>query len=194
MRGLRQRTAPSPPSAGRAAIVDDLFSLDPELYRNLNWMKRCNDEQLRALELDFTASHNAYGRSQTVELIRGGAHVPVTSANAIRYVHLMAHYLLSARIRTQSAAFQRGLAYLIDVRWLRMFARDELQLLISGDRGSIDIDDWQRHTALLQFGPAHECVQWFFEVLRESAVDMQVCCLVCCPIDHAHAHTRVRAL
>jgi hypothetical protein len=31
-------------------------------------------------------------------------------------------------------------------RWLDMFAPNELQLLIAGDDGPIDVDDWQRHT------------------------------------------------
>lgn len=65
-----------------------------------------------------------------------------------------------------------------------MFAPNELQLLIAGDDGAIDVDDWQRHTfvfsnfyyysyyyrlfsTLMQFGPAHECIKWFFEILRE---------------------------
>lgn len=34
--------------------------------------------QVAALELDFTSTHNAYGRSDTSELIRDGANTPVT--------------------------------------------------------------------------------------------------------------------
>ena len=57
--------------------------------------------------------------------------------------------------------------------WLRMFARRELQLLISGDEGGLDVDDMQRHTALQQFGPAHDVVRWFFEVVRELTPQQQ---------------------
>lgn len=59
---------------------------------------------------------------------------------------------MSTRIYAQSKAFQRGLSRLIKPEWLSMFARHELQLLISGDDGGLDIDDLQQHATLHGFG------------------------------------------
>jgi hypothetical protein len=80
----------------------------------------------------------------------------------------MAHHLLATQIRAQTAAFERGLSRLINVRLLRMFARHELQLLISGADGTIDVDDCRRTRccAATVRGTTRSCV-----VLRGGARD-----------------------
>jgi hypothetical protein len=158
---------------GRVIQFDDLRSLDEELYRNLLWLKRAAPSEIEALELDFTATRSAFGRVQQVPLCAGGEKIAVTAANRTHYVRLMAHHLLSQQIRAQTAAFERGLARLVDVRLLRMFARHELQLLISGSDGAFDVDDMQAHTTLRRFGPDHETIGFFFDVVREMTPRQQ---------------------
>jgi hypothetical protein len=67
---------------GRAPVLDDLMSLDPEIYRNLMFVKHCDDAA--DLDLDFTVTHNAYGSSQVIELMPGGTDVAVTNDNRYR--------------------------------------------------------------------------------------------------------------
>lgn len=76
------------PRTGRAALVDDLRSLDPELHRHLMSLKR-DTSDVAALDLDFTVTHSGYGRTQTHELLPGGSAMAVDGRNKIRYVHLM---------------------------------------------------------------------------------------------------------
>lgn len=60
------------------------------------------------LGLDFAVVNNELGEQQTVELKPNGAQIPVTEANRIEYVHLMADYKLNRQIRQQTAAFKQG--------------------------------------------------------------------------------------
>ncbi len=53
----------------------------------------------------------------------------------------MAHFRMYTQIKKQSAAFIRGFHSVIDKTWVNCFSSHELQHLISGSQGEIDIDD-----------------------------------------------------
>ena len=50
------------------------------------------------LGLDFTVVNNELGEAQVEELKPGGKDIPVTSANHIEYIHLMADYRLNRQV------------------------------------------------------------------------------------------------
>ncbi|GAA6100850.1 ubiquitin-protein ligase E3C isoform X1, partial [Tachysurus ichikawai] len=64
---------------------------------------------------------------QVVELKPGGKDIPVTTANRIAYIHLVADYRLNKQIRAQCLAFRQGLANMLNLEWLRMFDQQEIQ-------------------------------------------------------------------
>ncbi|KAG7375508.1 hypothetical protein PHYPSEUDO_000937 [Phytophthora pseudosyringae] len=120
--------------------LNELPSLDPEIYKNLMFLKSY-DGDVEDLGLTHTVVQDMFGEQKEIEIIPGGGNVPVTSRNKTRYIHLVANYYLNTQIREQCAAFRVGLSDLIDPRWLQMFNEPELQVLISGKSGKIDIDD-----------------------------------------------------
>lgn len=65
---------------------------------------------------------------QVVELKLGGKDIPVTSANRIAYIHLVADYRLNKQIRQHCLAFRQGLANVVNLEWLRMFDQQEIQV------------------------------------------------------------------
>lgn len=65
---------------------------------------------------------------QVVELKFGGKDIPVTSANRIAYIHLVADYRLNRQIRQHCLAFRQGLANVVNLEWLRMFDQQEIQV------------------------------------------------------------------
>ena len=65
-----------------------------------------------------------------VELKPGGKDIPVTSANRIAYIHLVADYRLNKQIRQHCLAFRQGLANVVNLEWLRMFDQQEIQVLL----------------------------------------------------------------
>ncbi|GMF47497.1 unnamed protein product [Phytophthora fragariaefolia] len=114
--------------------LNELPSLDPEIYKSY-------EGDVEDLGLTHTVVQDVFGEQKEVEIIPGGGNVPVTNRNKTRYIHLVANYYLNTQIREQCAAFRMGLSDLIDPRWLQMFNEPELQVLISGKSGKIDVDD-----------------------------------------------------
>ncbi|KAG8224519.1 hypothetical protein J437_LFUL004210 [Ladona fulva] len=93
---------------GRHSDVDvhHLASLDPQLHRNLIYLKSY-DGDIADLNLDFTVINEELGETRVDELKPGGANIPVTATNRIEYIHLMADYKLNRQIRAQCNAFKQ---------------------------------------------------------------------------------------
>jgi ubiquitin-protein ligase E3 C len=81
-----------------------------------------------------------------LDLYIGGSRVPVTSQNRGRYIDEVAKYYLHDRIRIQSQAFFEGLYQVIQPDLLCVFSAPELQVMISGVSGGIDIEDLRRNS------------------------------------------------
>uniref|UniRef100_A0A8C0ISW7 Ubiquitin-protein ligase E3C n=1 Tax=Chelonoidis abingdonii TaxID=106734 RepID=A0A8C0ISW7_CHEAB len=132
---------------GTSADVDihHLASLDPEMYKNLLFLKSYEGD-VEELGLNFTVVNNDLGEAQVVELKPGGKDIPVTSANRIAYIHLVADYRLNKQIRQHCLAFRQGLANVVNLECLRMFDQQEIQVLISGAQVPINLDDLKSFT------------------------------------------------
>ncbi len=68
---------------------------------------RCDAEELG---LDFTVEAEDLGYRRVVDLMPGGAGIPVTNANKLLYIHLAADWHLNGRLGAPAAAFARGFA------------------------------------------------------------------------------------
>ncbi|XP_053963123.1 ubiquitin-protein ligase E3C [Anastrepha ludens] len=160
--------------AGKYADVDihQLASLDPELYKNLLYLKDYEGD-VSELNLDFTVASNSLGHTQVVELKPNGQSIAVTSSNRIEYLQLMADYKLNVQIRKHCVAFRRGLSNVLPVEWLYMFSNKELQILISGAEIPIDLDDLKKHCKYGgEYSPEHPSIMVFWSVL-ENFNDLQ---------------------
>ncbi len=95
--------------AGKLNETDDLYSLDPELYRHLTALKRLKREgSVADLSLNFevvTGGEAAgEGPQQATELVPGGRLVAVTNENVFRYIQLVANHRLNVEINAQARA------------------------------------------------------------------------------------------
>ena len=150
----------------------DLASLDAELDANLRYVRRAG-AATEDLGLTFAAT-TANGRE--VGLLPGGrgAQVPVTEANAALYVHLMAHYRLNAETRLAADAFGQGFRTLITPEWASLFNPKELQELVSGKAGRIDVDDMRNFTVYASgFHEDHPIVLNFWSVVESMSAKEQ---------------------
>ncbi|XP_051127667.1 E3 ubiquitin-protein ligase UPL6 isoform X2 [Andrographis paniculata] len=109
--------------------LNDLPSLDPELYRHLIFLKHY-DGDISELELYFVIVNNEYGEQTEEELLPGGKSTRVTNENVITFIHLVANHRLNFQIRQQSSHFLRGFQQLIKKDLIDMFNEHELQDLI----------------------------------------------------------------
>ncbi|KAK3567605.1 hypothetical protein QTP86_020291 [Hemibagrus guttatus] len=153
---------------GTSADVDihHLASLDPEMYRNLLFLKSYEGD-VEDLGLNFTVVNNDLGEAQVVELKQGGKDIPVTTANRIAYIHLVADYRLNKQIRAHCLAFRQGLANVLNLEWLRMFDQQEIQVLISGARIPICLDDLKKFTNYSGgYSPTHPVIKIFWDVVE----------------------------
>lgn len=85
------------------------------------------------------------GSAVVKELIPGGQAIPVTNENKFRFIALVANYRLNVSIKQQSEAFMRGFSQIINPELIKMFNQHELQRIISGNPGKIDIEDFKKH-------------------------------------------------
>lgn len=146
-------------------IVDDLSSLDPELYKGLLSLKKY-DGNVEDLSLDFTVTHDEMGSSKTIELVPNGSQVPVTNQNRIQYIYLVANYRLNVQISKQCRAFFKGLSTIVDIKWLRMFNEQELQVLLGGASIPIDLADLRANTVLAGYDERDATIQNFWKALE----------------------------
>ncbi|CAA0829703.1 E3 ubiquitin-protein ligase UPL7 [Striga hermonthica] len=149
---------------GRYSFLDELSMLDPELYRNLMYVKHY-DGDVKDLSLDFTVTEESLGKRHVIELKPGGKDICVTNENKLQYVHAMADYKLNRQILPFSNAFYRGLTDLISPSWLKLFNSSEFNQLLSGGDHDIDVDDLREHTQYTGgYSEGSRTVKLFWEV------------------------------
>ncbi|ESO11703.1 hypothetical protein HELRODRAFT_108942 [Helobdella robusta] len=144
-----------------------LASLDPELHRNLLFIKDYEGDVLD-MQLDFTVNYEVLGQLKVDELKPNGRNIQVTNSNRYEYMYLMADYKLNRQIRQHCSAFRAGLADVLNISWLRMFDHNELQILISGANVPIDVDDLRRNCNYSGgYTVGHPVIQMFWQVVED---------------------------
>ena len=155
---------------GKHNYLDELPSLDPDLHKNLMYLKEYKGD-VADLALDFTVQTDDMGGNSVYELIPGGSKVEVNNGNRIQYIHLMADYRLNRQIRKQCDAFLRGFQDIIRIEWIRFFNPVEVQVLISGERnGDFDVADLRAHTVYSGgYSDSDSVVRKFWKVVGAMA-------------------------
>ena len=85
--------------------IDHLYSLDPELHKNLLYLKTYEGD-VQDLDLDFTIAVDDFGENKVVLLKSERDEIAVTNENRIEYIHLVADYKLNKQIKKQCNAFR----------------------------------------------------------------------------------------
>lgn len=148
--------------------IDELPSLDPELYKSLTYIKHYEGD-VSELELTFSIDQDFMGKIETHELERGGKSIPVTRESRVRYIHSVANFRMKTQIEKQTEAFVKGFKSIINPEWLSMFSASEFQRLISGDNTPIDLQDLRRHTKYFGgFHNNHRVVCWLWDILEKD--------------------------
>ena len=148
--------------------IDELPSLDPDLYKNLNYVKKYEGD-VTDLGLTFSFDEEFLGKVITYDLKPGGRTVDVTDENKISYIHLMAHYKMCVQLRGQSKAFFHGFREFVQKDWLGMFSGPEVQKLISGDSTTLDVSDLRANTTYYGgYHNKHRVINWLWEIVDKD--------------------------
>ena len=111
----------------RPALLDDVESLDPAIYKHLSFLRGCDDVESLCLNFTYTEDlEMTTGEKKEVELIPKGRDTDVTEKNRFKYIYLVSNYLLNRRIKAQSEAFVKGFHSVIPPSQLRFFNDAEL--------------------------------------------------------------------
>ncbi|KAL3150396.1 hypothetical protein ABBQ32_000234 [Trebouxia sp. C0010 RCD-2024] len=153
--------------------VNDLVTLDPELYRNLMFM-RDYDGDFADLALTFTTADSDITHTREVELVPGGSSKAVTADNVVEYIHRVADYRLNYQIKAASEAFWGGFYELVARDWVTMFNEEEVQMLISGGGEGLDIADMQAHVNYAGgYHQEHPIIRDFWKVVSTFTAEQQ---------------------
>lgn len=148
--------------------IDELPSLDPELYKSLTYIKHYEGD-VSELDLTFSIDQDYMGKIETYELETGGRSIPVTRESRVRYIHSVANFHMKTQIEKQTDAFVSGFKSIINLEWLSMFSSSEFQRLVSGDNTPIDLQDLRRHTKYFGgFHNNHRVICWLWDVLEKD--------------------------
>ncbi|RCN43813.1 hypothetical protein ANCCAN_10202 [Ancylostoma caninum] len=152
----------------RLCAFDELSQLDPELYRNLTFVKKY-DGDVSDLSLTFSIDEDFMGKINTVDLVPGGRTIQVTNENKIDYVHRMAHHRVFSQTKQQCRAFVAGAQSVLNPAWLFLFAPHELQFIISGYTSDIDLADLKKHVQYYGgFHGSHRLIKWLWEIVEKD--------------------------
>lgn len=118
---------------------------------------------------------NGESRTVTRDLKTHGSDIPVTNQNRLVYISYIARYRLQVQPALQTNAFLQGLGHIIQPSWLSMFNQSELQTLVSGESGDIDVSDLRRNTlygGVYTIGDdkeEHPTVKLFWQVMEQMS-------------------------
>lgn len=147
---------------GKYNFIEDLKSLDKEVYQNLKFLKNY-EGNTEDLSLNFVVTRVD---GTDVELIPKGRDKMVTNENKLQYIYKLADYRLNVQIKNQCLAIFRGLSELIPSNWLSMFTPTEMQTIISGTSESLDIEDLKAHTRYIDCSARDGFVKYFWKTLE----------------------------
>ncbi|PYH93885.1 IQ and HECT domain protein [Aspergillus ellipticus CBS 707.79] len=161
------------------ANLNDLKDLDQGLYQGLLQLKNYPGD-VEDFSLNFTVTDtiplpDGGYRTTTRDLKAQGSDIPVTNQNRLVYISYIARYRLQVQPALQTNAFLQGLGQIIQPSWLSMFNQTELQTLVSGDAGDIDVADLRRNTlygGVYTIGDdkeEHPTVKLFWDVMEKMS-------------------------
>lgn len=118
----------------KPSSLQDLKSLDYELFKQLNFIRSYEGGSLQDMGLYFTTVDECplTGQSKDIDLIYNGSETAVTDENKFRFIYMVADYRLNKRIKKQCDAFVDGFHECMPLQWLGIFEEREVQMLISG--------------------------------------------------------------
>ncbi|EEP81693.1 conserved hypothetical protein [Uncinocarpus reesii 1704] len=167
------------------ANLNDVRDLDESLYQGLLQLKNYPGD-VEDFSLNFTVTDTVTvpgtgiddpekTQSITRDLKPNGSNIAVTNQNRLVYISYIARHRLQAQPYLQTNAFLQGVGQIIQPSWLSMFNQGELQRLIGGDAGEVDVADLRRNTlysgvySLGEDMEEHLTVKLFWQVMESMS-------------------------
>ena len=113
----------------------DLQEIDPEFVQSAHEMlkMRKRGEDVADLCLTFSTTIEQFGEKIEVPLIPNGTQIEVNNNNLDNYVSSYVNWWANVSIQPQYESFARGFTRISISRLFKIFAADELDILVSGE-------------------------------------------------------------
>ncbi|KAI5952078.1 HUL5 [Candida margitis] len=147
--------------------INDLSYLDGQLFKSLIKLSHMSSEELQELDLVFAIDEKVDGQTYTFELIPNGKSTKVNKSNVQYYLHKFADFKLNQLLLPQTKAFLSGLFSIIPRKWFIMFDYYELQMLISGGKKDVDVNDWKLNVEYGGYLSNDVSIGYFWEIVDE---------------------------
>jgi len=123
----------------------DLIYVDPELYKNLNWLK--NNDGVEKLSLTFRIDEkDCFDTPKYIELKPNGSKIVVTDSNKDEYIDLVTEYKLNnTNVKKQFESLKEGFYEIIPKEINNILNELDLKFLLTGI-SEIDVEDWEKNT------------------------------------------------
>ncbi|KAG5458055.1 MAG: putative ubiquitin-protein ligase [Olpidium bornovanus] len=148
---------------GKPVDYRDVEALDPAYYQSLEWM--LNNDITDVIDLTMTVEETEFGKEEIIELVPGGANIPVTEENKREYIRLVSEHKLTKAIKDQIAAFKEGFHEIVPGDLVSIFDPEQLELMISG-MPDINVEDWKANTEYEGYTSSSPQIQWFWRAVR----------------------------
>ena len=149
---------------GKANFLHELESLDPEMYKNLKFLKNYEGSS-SDLGLNFTLIDSG-NNNKEVELVPNGRNIVVDDSNKFDYIYRVANYKLNEQIKVQTQAFLVGLQRVLPIHFLQIFNEYELQMVLSGTL-EFDFDDLKKNVNYIAASPGDKYIKEFWKIVEE---------------------------
>ena len=148
---------------GTPITYHDIESIDPDYYKNLNWMLKNDIEDV--LDYNFTQEVDEFGQRKQIDLKPNGKNIPVTNENKAEYVRLVTELKMTKSIEKQLNSFLKSFYEIIPRKLIQVFNEQELELLISG-LPDLDIQDLRNNTEYVGYTSDSLQIKWFWNIVE----------------------------
>jgi hypothetical protein len=159
---------------GRRAVLADLAQVSPELSRGMQTLLAFDGDVESVYARNFQVEVDNYGQKDFVDLKPNGGNIALTNANREEFVELFVDYQLNKCIAKQYAAFKKGFDLVVNGPAFAIFTPQELELLVCGEP-TLDFEELAKAAKYESedFGPEHQVVRWFWEVVHALPEDQK---------------------
>ena len=150
---------------GLKPTLEDMKECDPELYKNLKFLKETKDENLKEdLDTDFTVVDDKFGEKVVYNLKPDGDKIQVDINNKDEYVDLYLDWYFNISIKEVFTSFERGFYRVFSRDLSKILGPEELELIICGTQ-ILDFNELKRVCKYEEYKKDSQTIKDFWEVL-----------------------------
>ena len=150
---------------GIKPVLEDMKECDPELYKNLKFLKDTKDANLKDdLDTDFTVVDDKFGEKVIINLKPNGDKIQVDINNKDEYIDLYLDWYFNISIKDVFTSFERGFYRVFDRDLSKILSPEELELIICGTQ-ILDFNELKRVCKYEEYTKDSETIKDFWDVL-----------------------------